>query len=209
MTDEPSKKLKQLDFREVLDLVRTGDPAAREELFERLASEKTEGGLLLSMARRLIPRNDRLRDLVETRDLVQSALRSGWINLYEFRGNTPGEFLNWIRTILRRKFSKAIRKLRERLDVEKVDPGRSWMIDRSMDIPIGNLIRDEVRIRVRQAIENLPMEQRSVIELRLQGFTGPEIAEKLGLHPATVRKRVSRALLQLRGLLEIYALKNL
>ena len=106
---DPSQ-LKESSFRAVLDLVLAGDREARDELFTRLVNEKSEGALLIALARRLIPRGDRVRDLVDTRDFVQSALKSGWINLAEFQGSSPGEFLNWIRTIVRRKVSRAIRR---------------------------------------------------------------------------------------------------
>ena len=57
---------------------------------------------------------------------------------------------------------------------------------------------------MRQAIANLPEGQRVVLELRLQGLSAPEIASKLGLDPQAVRKRESRAMSQLRGLLDFY-----
>jgi RNA polymerase sigma factor (sigma-70 family) len=198
------KELDELSFREVLELVVSGDPDAREELFGRLASEKSEGVLLLALARKLLPRNDGLRNFVETRDLVQSALKSGWASLSEFRGNTPGEFLNWLRTILRRKVSKAIRGKRQRLERPGAGAQESPFPGRSSDLPLSKLILEEARARVRQAIAGLPEGQRVVIELRLQGLSAPEIAGKLELDPRAVRKRESRAMSQLRGILDLY-----
>lgn len=212
LEDRP-KELQSLAFREVLALVSTGHPEAREELFSRLAGVHSEGLLLLALARRLLPPHDRLRGLVETRDLVQSALLSGWANLADFQGSTPGEFLSWIHTILRRKVGKAIRRLRDRPRVEPMGSGSA--LESGGGVPTGSsggfllrsLIREETRSRVRRAIEGLPASQRGVIQLRIEGLTSAEVAEKLGLDPATVRKRESRALGSLRALLKSWGLE--
>lgn len=202
MRKGPKKELQELSFRGVLDLVLSGDTEAREELFARIASEKSQGALLLAVARRLLPRNDGVRDLLETRDLVQSALRSGWVNFLEFRGTTPAEFLSWIRTILRRKVVRAIRRVKDRRAAQAQYPQRGAASEDSGKLPVGQLIREETRSRVRQAIASLPEGQRVVLNLRLKGLSSPEIASQLGLDPQTVRKRESRALARLRGFLE-------
>jgi RNA polymerase sigma-70 factor (ECF subfamily) len=198
MSEPPTEDLRRLSFRGVLHRVLEGDAGAQDELFARLASETSEGALLLGIVRRLIPSGDRMRDFVETRDLVQSALRSGWVNFAEFHGQTSGEFLNWIRTILRRKIIRAIRELQDRRQREKGGLREDRLAARSLDLPLAKLIRDEVRERVRRAVEELPEDQRVVIELRLKGLSAPEIAAKLSLQPAAVRKRESRALTRLR-----------
>ncbi|MBN1442727.1 MAG: sigma-70 family RNA polymerase sigma factor [Planctomycetes bacterium] len=198
MNEQPTEVLRQLTFRDVLHRVLEGDAGARDELFARLASETSEGALLLAIVRRLMPAGDRMRELVETRDLVQSALRSGWVNFAEFRGQTSGEFLGWIRTILRRKIIRALRELQDRRQREKGGLREDRLAARSIDLPLARLIRAEVRERVRRAVEELPEDQRVVIELRLKGLSAPEIAERLSLQPAAVRKRESRALARLR-----------
>lgn len=58
-------------------------------------------------------------------------------------------------------------------------------------------------IRMLEAIENLPDEEREVFDLiRIQGFTQSEVAELIGVSPKTVQRRLNRGLLILSEQLE-------
>lgn len=60
----------------------------------------------------------------------------------------------------------------------------------------------EEREAVERALANLPPGQREVLELRVfDGFTGPEIAEILGIRPKTVKNRMHLARKTLVGFL--------
>ena len=198
LTDEPGgpREGSSTDFSEIVRRAGAGDQEARKQLFDRLAREEKEGALLVAMARRLLPRNDRAQEFLESRDLVQSALRTGWIDVTRFKGRTPGEFLSWIRTILRHKLSRAVRRQRRELR-EREDLSDRSTSELSLD-PLAVLVRDEVRDRVRTAVDQLPEEQRVVLDMRLSGLTAPEIGERLGLKVDAVRKRESRAAQRLR-----------
>jgi RNA polymerase sigma-70 factor, ECF subfamily len=63
-------------------------------------------------------------------------------------------------------------------------------------------VTEERRVSVRQALPWLPEEQRRVVELRLAGLTGPEIALALGRSHESVRTTQRRALARLRTLLD-------
>lgn len=54
---------------------------------------------------------------------------------------------------------------------------------------------------VRRLLDRLTLEQRDVVELRLSGLKGPEIAEALGRSPGAVRALQYRAYQQLRTML--------
>ena len=186
-------------FAALLRAAKEGDVEAANDLFARLADSEEEGGALLAIARGVLPNGDRARDFVESRDLMQSALRSGWLDVRDFRGETPAEFMGWMRGIVRRKLGRVVRKKRPR-------PGGDHVVEVSEDQTgedegLALLLREEVRVRVREAIERLPEDQRSVMDLRLQGLKAPQIAVMLCLKPETVRKRESRASARLRELL--------
>ena len=66
-------------------------------------------------------------------------------------------------------------------------------------------VADERREVVAQAVTQLTGEQRSVVELRLAGLTGPEVAAALGRSHDSVRTTQRRALARLRTLLGITA----
>ena len=71
-------------FLDVLQRARAGDREAWVELFARVGDQEGEGAVLVAMARRVLPSGDRLRNFVDSRDLLQSALRSGWLNIDNF-----------------------------------------------------------------------------------------------------------------------------
>ena len=191
------------DFSSLLRRARAGDDDAWEAIFSRLGDERGEGAILLAMARKVLPRGDGLRKLVSSRDLLQSALQSGWFNLDNFRGTTEQELLGWLRTILRRKMAHVIRKKRTVSveDVEAAAPAEQKRTGQEQESPFARVVREEAKTRVRQAVKQLPDDQRAVMELRLQGHKSPEIARILDLTEAAVRKRESRATSRLRELL--------
>lgn len=58
---------------------------------------------------------------------------------------------------------------------------------------------------VRAAMRRLPDDQRAIVELRLAGLTGPEIAQVVGRSLPAVKFAQFRAYQRLRGLLETHA----
>jgi RNA polymerase sigma factor (sigma-70 family) len=184
-------------FEDVFARARAGDSAAWNELFSRLGDEDAEGARILRMARDLLPPGDRARDFVESRDLIQSALRSGWFHAEDFRGSSRGELYAWIRAILRRKLGRVVRKKQPRPAGDGL-PETSGGGLRDVEAPFESLLREEIRAKVRAAVDDLPEDQRVVMKLRLEGMGAPDIAGMLGLSAEAVRKRESRAAAELR-----------
>lgn len=191
-------------FQELLARARAGDAAAWEQVFSRLADEEDEGAAMLQMARRLLPAGDRARDFVESRDLLQSALRSGWFHASDFRGESKSELLGWIRSILRRKLGRVVRRKTPRPGGDSVDAGAGVeAVGREIPLePVAQLLREEAQARVRAAVESLPEDLREVMRLRLEGLKSPDVAGMLGLSHDAVRKRESRAMARLRASLD-------
>ena len=67
--------------------------------------------------------------------------------------------------------------------------------------PLDHAIAGESRAELRAAIAELSDDQREVVELRLAGLTGPEIADALGKSHAAVKMLQLRAVQKLRTLL--------
>jgi RNA polymerase sigma-70 factor (ECF subfamily) len=67
--------------------------------------------------------------------------------------------------------------------------------------PLDQAIARENRTELRAAIAELSDDQREVVELRLAGLTGPEIADSLGKSHAAVKMLQLRAVQKLRALL--------
>jgi RNA polymerase sigma-70 factor, ECF subfamily len=127
-------------------------------------------GILLSR----VPRGD-------VEDLMQDVFTAAWSNIESLRG----EFAPWVATIARNRstdFHRTRHKTSELTDVHPID-----------DAP-----RSEAE-RVLHAIRALPEAYRETLVLRLvEGMTGPEIAERTGLTPESVRVNLHRGMAMLR-----------
>lgn len=75
--------------------------------------------------------------------------------------------------------------------------------------PEARLLTREARARVREAIDALPANQRVVITMRdLEGCTGAEVCNVLGLSETNQRVILHRARTRLRSMLAVYFLKE-
>jgi RNA polymerase sigma-70 factor (ECF subfamily) len=110
------------------------------------------------------------------------------------RGST---FRAWLFTIARNVVIDVHRRRRPQtsVDANQMDP--EWLIDRSLGPEALAIQADEVR-RLHDLLERLPDRQRAVIELRLSGLNGPEIAHALELSISAVKALQVRAYRRLR-----------
>ena len=92
------------------------------------------------------------------------------------------------------------------VDIYRARPALPLIDDGSIDqlIDDGELDLHASELDVRHLLAQLTPEQRDVVELRLSGMTGPEIAEILGRSHGAVRALQYRAYQQLRELLASY-----
>jgi RNA polymerase sigma-70 factor (ECF subfamily) len=170
-----------------------GDHAGLAELYDR------HGGAVFSLAVRI------LGDAGEAEDVTQEVFTQVWRQAGRFdasRGSVPA----WLLTIAR---SRAIDRLRARRAqgdraapdaIEKVESG--GRAAERVAAPELELIEREQVLRVRQALERLPLPQRVAIELAYyEGLTQAEIAARLQEPLGTVKTRIRLGLLKLRDVL--------
>jgi RNA polymerase sigma factor (sigma-70 family) len=192
-------------FSELLARARAGDQAAQARLFGLVVDETGDAADLLNVIRRRMPHGDAARDFVESRDVVQSALREGWADFDAFRGSALADLVAWLRGILAHRLGRVTRRDHPRVtdgDLEERATSPGGRPDRDDEAgPPEAAIREETLRRVRAATTRLPDELRLVVERRFAGLDAPAIAEELGISPAAVRKREERARDALRGLL--------
>lgn len=158
----------------LVEAARAGNDAAMGALYRRFAP--VVHGVLLGY----VGAND-ADDL--TQDVFETALR----RLHELR--EPAAFPGWIVSIARRA---ALDAKRRRVAVTGVNFDRMASAERSA-------VHAEAERSLR-AIVALPEAYRETLILRLvEGLTGPEIAERTGLTPGSVRVNLHRGMTMLRA----------
>jgi RNA polymerase sigma-70 factor (ECF subfamily) len=141
----------------------------------------------------------RLRDKVDASDIVQQAILHAHEKRAQFRGETEGEWLAWLRAILSNAMAAALR----RFDTQARDRGRERSLDGELErssarlesllvadqtSPSERAVRGEELLRLAQAIAELPEDQRRVVELHyLKGLAVADVAVEIGrTRPAAV-----------------------
>lgn len=107
------------------------------------------------------------------------------------------QFRAWLFTLARNVVTDA---LRERHPTSPLDEATS-VFDRA-PLPFDQAQANESHLRVHALLSRLPYGQRQIVELRLAGLTGAEIARVLGRTHVAVRVSQLRAYQRLRQILE-------
>jgi RNA polymerase sigma-70 factor (ECF subfamily) len=171
-TDEGS--IARADERETVRAARAGDQRAFERLYLRYGS--MVHGILLAR----VPRT-------QVDDLVQDVFIVAWQRLASLRDEAA--FGGWLAMIARNRAVDYHRQAVETVVLDGSEPAsRADAADCSLDAA-----------RALQTIRSLPEAYRETLVLRLvEGLSGPEIAERTGLTPASVRVNLHRGMKLLR-----------
>jgi RNA polymerase sigma-70 factor (ECF subfamily) len=145
-------------------------------------------------------------------DLVQDTLLQAYRDFGGFRGQSEGELVVWLRTILihciHREYDKQVaagrRDVRREVSLEQVVAGRGVdclapVIDLGRRSEIVASHEDERAAALMRELGKLRSSDRQVLILRhLEGLSFAEIAKRLKRRPGAVRMRWLRALSALR-----------
>lgn len=110
----------------------------------------------------------------------------------------PASFRSWLFSIAHNTTVDAIRTSRAHSSIDDV---AEWP-DGAMDPEVAALAA-ESRLEIVALLSHLTVDQRQVVELRLAGLDGYEIAEALGRSRASVDTAQSRAVARLRRVLDV------
>jgi RNA polymerase sigma factor (sigma-70 family) len=171
---------------------RDGDEQARDRLFARFLPG------LRRWAHGRLPA--RARSLVETDDLVQTALVRALARLEAFDPRRPGAFLAYLHQILVNCVREEIRRASRRPRLEPL----SDMVPEDRPSILERTIGAQSLKSYESALVSLVPEQQQAVVLRIEfGFSFQEIADALGRPSAdAVRMQVSRGLLRLAELMD-------
>ena len=200
-SDDPDR------FVDNLAQARSGDVATLGKLLDRYRN------YLALLARLQIGR--RLQGKMDPVDLVQDTFLEAHRDFPQFRGQSEGELVSWLRQILVRNLANSLRhyfgtqgrdiRLERELSAE-IDQS-SQVLDRGLIAPISSPSQQasqrEQVVLLADALGRLQEDYRETIILRhLEGLTFPQIAERLGRSVDSVEKLWARGLVQLREILK-------
>ncbi len=178
----------ELDDRQLVAAVASWRPEALAELHDRHAP------MLLALAARILGSRE------EAEDVVQEGLLQVWHQASRY-DPARSSVSTWLVLIVR---SRAIDRLRSRRVAERTAEARHREEGDPLVPPVapGHVLEGERRARVRRALEELPAEQREVLEQAFfAGSTQREIAEQTGIPLGTVKTRTLLAMKKLRAAL--------
>jgi RNA polymerase sigma-70 factor, ECF subfamily len=159
--------------------IRSGDESAMAALYDRYSS------LVYSVALRV------LGDTGVAEDILQEVFMQLWRNPGRFDASR-GNLAPWLAVIARNRAIDSLRKLRPETGIEDVVV--SVEPDMASDAERGRAME-----KVRGALGNMPLPQRSALEMAyFEGLTHTEIAAKTGEPLGTIKTRIRAGLLALR-----------
>jgi RNA polymerase sigma-70 factor, ECF subfamily len=180
--------LRALADEELMELVEGGDTRAFEVIFDR------HSGAGYSLALRMCGR----RALAE--DIVQEAFLSLWRSGSGY-DRARGSVRSWVLGAVHNRAVDALRRTGAKAGRDVSDEGIAERLP-ARDSTDAEVERREETRRVRSALDELPADQRQVIELAyFGGLSHSQIAEMLDLPPGTVKGRMRLGLTKMRSAL--------
>lgn len=176
----------------LLHALACGVTDAMEPLYRR------HSGLLFSLTFRMVG------DHEIAEDLVQETFLAAWQHAGTYSPG-GGTVRGWLVSLMRYHTIDYLRKMRRRACCKEVVWEEvEWESDATLPGVWEEVWHNEQRLRVREALLRLPVEQRIVITLAyFHGWTHMEIAQRCELPVGTVKSRLRLGLLHLKQTLEL------
>jgi RNA polymerase sigma-70 factor (ECF subfamily) len=127
------------------------------------------------------------------------------LSTFRQRSSTGSSFRGWLFTIAHNIVVDVGRRTRHHYSLDATDPNENlensrWLHDPAPG-PEAIAMDGEARTQVRRLLDRLPERQRRIVELRMSGLNGVEIAEALHMSHAAVKSAQFRAYTALREFL--------
>lgn len=169
----------------ILQRVASGDPNAVQDCLDKY------GGLVWSLARRM------LRNTDDAEDAVQEIFVDVWKNAERF-DETKSSETTFIAMIARRRLIDKIRYSTRRINADSLDDVLLEPFTRADKTLQTNIEAHQAA----EAMRNLRPEQQQVLRLSIvQGMSHQEISDATGMPLGTVKTHARRGLLQVRELM--------
>lgn len=169
----------------ILQRIADGDQAAVQECL------KSYGGLVWSLARRM------LRNTEDAEDAVQEIFLDIWKNAERF-DETQASETTFIAMIARRRLIDRIRHVQRRISADSIEDILAEPSVRSDKVMQTNV----EALEAAKALDQLRPEQRQVLQLSIvNGLSHQEIADATGMPLGTVKTHARRGIIQVREIL--------
>lgn len=180
--------LEEARDRDLLRRIGTADEEAFRELFRRYSPSA------MALARRVV------RQPFIAEEIVQEAFLAAWRNAEGYREGR-GSVRSWLMTMVHHRAVDAVRREEsQRRRAEDAQAGDVLAVEDPADAVVAQLGLPEERRLVREALAELPAEQRQVIELMyFDGLSQTKVSERLGLPLGTVKSRTLLGMRRLRS----------
>lgn len=176
----------------ILQRIAAGDKPAVEECLKKY------GGLVWSLARRMLRNSD------DAEDAVQDIFLDIWRNAGKFDESQASE-TTFIAMIARRRLIDRIRFSSRRITADALDDVMAEPVDRA-DKKLQTSLEANDAVK---ALNALRPEQRQVLQLSIvQGLSHQEIADRTGMPLGTVKTHARRGILQAREFLGLGSLDS-
>jgi RNA polymerase sigma-70 factor (ECF subfamily) len=155
----------------------------------------------------------RIRSKLDASDVVQQTLLRAHEKRDQFRGTSEEELIAWLRQILANDLAMAMRSFR----ADKRDIAKEASLERNLEnssvsvqawlaleqsSPSQHLQRSEDLLRLARALNQLPGDQRTAVELHhLKGYSVAEVAEQIQRTKQATVGLLFRGLKKLRSLM--------
>ena len=155
-----------------------------------------------------------LQGKADPSDLVQDALLKASLRFGQFRGSNDAELAGWLRQILARCLADFIRRYRTGIRRAGREQSLDRLLDRSSEAmgrvlaasgpsPSSSAARRDLGVVLSDALAQLSDDYREVIVLHhLEGLDWDEVGKRMGRSAGAVRMLWTRALKQLRPLID-------
>ncbi len=174
---------------DLLEMISGGNRDALAHLYDRY------GRRIFALAARI------LNDPVSSEEVTQDVFLSVWRRGSSYSA-AKGKFTTWLFSIAHNRTIDELRKRRRDRNRQNDDIDDHLHIESSEISPLENAVAQSEYAKVRDAMADLPPEQRQVVELSyFKGLTQAEIAAKTGQPLGTVKTRMRLALKKLRNAL--------
>jgi RNA polymerase sigma-70 factor (ECF subfamily) len=178
-------RLSVLEVADLMTAEQAGVDDRIREVFARLSSEYSSALWRLTAGYLSSP--------ADREELYQDIRLAIWEALPRFRGEASER--TWLYRIAhnvaisaRARWSKRIRR------EEPIDAGRTgWPEAPTAEDPLQNVIEAERRARMEKAIQQLPLVDRQIVLLHLEGLSHAAIDDVVGIGSAAIATRLSRA----------------